>query len=106
MNYWRQTNHIMSYFKEETFRGAKRLPSNFMTGFLEVSPNAILYAHFRFSDDSRVAIKMGISRPIEPQLYICYQNLQMQALGHSTVSRQTPFLCCVLPVEAIMTSYL
>lgn len=35
MNFWRQTNHIMSYFKEESFRGAKRLPSDFMTGFLE-----------------------------------------------------------------------
>jgi hypothetical protein len=29
----------MSYFKEENFRGDKRLPSNFMTGFLEVSIN-------------------------------------------------------------------
>ena len=37
MNFWRQTTHIMSYFKEENFRGDKRLPKNFMTGFLEVS---------------------------------------------------------------------
>lgn len=37
MNFWRQTNHIMSFFKEENFRGEKRLPSNFITGFLEVS---------------------------------------------------------------------
>lgn len=36
MNYWRQTTHIMSYFKEENFRGDKRLPTNFITGFLEV----------------------------------------------------------------------
>lgn len=36
MNFWRQTNHIMSYFKEESFRGEKRLPSNFIEGFLEV----------------------------------------------------------------------
>ncbi|KAK3313854.1 NADH-ubiquinone oxidoreductase 14.8 kDa subunit [Apodospora peruviana] len=35
MNYWRQTTHIMSYFKEENFRGDKRLPSNFLNGFLE-----------------------------------------------------------------------
>ncbi|KAK0710960.1 NADH-ubiquinone oxidoreductase 14.8 kDa subunit [Lasiosphaeris hirsuta] len=35
MNFWRQTTHIMSYFKEENFRGDRRLPSNFMTGFLE-----------------------------------------------------------------------
>lgn len=37
MNFWRQTTHIMSYFKEENFRGDKRLPANFMEGFLEVS---------------------------------------------------------------------
>ncbi|KAJ4304079.1 hypothetical protein N0V88_001689 [Collariella sp. IMI 366227] len=35
MNFWRQTNHIMSYFKDENFRGEKRLPSSFMSGFLE-----------------------------------------------------------------------
>jgi len=35
MNYWRQMTHIMSYFKEENFRGDSRLPPNFMTGFLE-----------------------------------------------------------------------
>ncbi|AEO68941.1 0e3f6bd5-42da-44bb-9a73-ff578c22c59a [Thermothielavioides terrestris] len=35
MNFWRQTNHVMSYFKEENFRGEKRLPSNFLAGFLE-----------------------------------------------------------------------
>ncbi len=40
MNYWRQTTHIMSYFKEENFRGDKRLPTNFMTGFLEASSHA------------------------------------------------------------------
>jgi NADH dehydrogenase (ubiquinone) 1 alpha subcomplex subunit 6 len=37
MNYWRQATHIMSYFKEENFRGDKRLPKDFMTGFLDVS---------------------------------------------------------------------
>ncbi|KAL2753325.1 hypothetical protein ACRALDRAFT_2070959, partial [Sodiomyces alcalophilus JCM 7366] len=36
MNFWRQTTHIMSYFKEENFRGGDRLPKNFMDGFLEV----------------------------------------------------------------------
>lgn len=36
MNFWKQSNHIMSYFKEENFRGEQRLPSNFMSGFLEV----------------------------------------------------------------------
>ncbi|KAK4123200.1 NADH dehydrogenase, alpha subcomplex, subunit 6 [Parathielavia appendiculata] len=35
MNFWRQTNHIMAFFKEESFRGEKRLPSNFIEGFLE-----------------------------------------------------------------------
>lgn len=36
MNFWKQTTHVMSYFKEENFRGDKRLPSSFMDGFLEV----------------------------------------------------------------------
>lgn len=36
MNYWRQTNHIMSYFKDENFRGDKRLASGFLDGFLQV----------------------------------------------------------------------
>ncbi|KAF3770398.1 NADH dehydrogenase, alpha subcomplex, subunit 6 [Cryphonectria parasitica EP155] len=35
MNFWKQTNHVMSYFQEENFRGDKRLPTNFMSGFLE-----------------------------------------------------------------------
>ncbi|KAL2270388.1 hypothetical protein VTJ83DRAFT_2572 [Remersonia thermophila] len=35
LNFWRQSNHVMSFFKEEYFRGEKRLPSNFITGFLE-----------------------------------------------------------------------
>lgn len=35
MNFWRQTTHIMSYFKEENFRGERSLPSSFMAGFLE-----------------------------------------------------------------------
>ncbi|VUC28297.1 unnamed protein product, partial [Clonostachys rosea] len=35
MNFWKQTTHVMSYFKDENFRGDKRLPSSFMSGFLE-----------------------------------------------------------------------
>jgi hypothetical protein len=37
MNFWKQTTHVMSYFKEENFRGDERLPKNFMQGFLEAS---------------------------------------------------------------------
>lgn len=37
MNFWKQSTHILSYFKGENFRGDKRLPSSFMEGFLEVS---------------------------------------------------------------------
>ncbi|KAL6869518.1 ndufa6 NADH-ubiquinone oxidoreductase subunit [Amphichorda felina] len=35
MNFWKQTTHVLSYFKDENFRGDKRLPSSFMSGFLE-----------------------------------------------------------------------
>lgn len=47
MNFWKQTTHIMSYFKEENFRGDKRLPNSFMTGFLEVSLSQNGYGHGR-----------------------------------------------------------
>lgn len=43
MNFWKQTTHVMSYFKDENFRGNKRLPSSFMTGFLEVSFSPTIY---------------------------------------------------------------
>lgn len=35
MNFWKQANHVMSYFQEDNIRGDKRLPSSFMSGFLE-----------------------------------------------------------------------
>jgi len=35
MNFWKQTSHVMSYFKEESLGGDKRLPPNFVEGFLE-----------------------------------------------------------------------
>ncbi|KAI1331187.1 NADH dehydrogenase, alpha subcomplex, subunit 6 [Xylariaceae sp. FL0255] len=35
MNFWKQKNHIMTYFNSDNFRGADRLPNNFMQGFLE-----------------------------------------------------------------------
>ncbi|RDA86721.1 hypothetical protein CP532_4194 [Ophiocordyceps camponoti-leonardi (nom. inval.)] len=35
MNFWKQTTHVMSYFKGENFRDDKRLPTSFMDGFLE-----------------------------------------------------------------------
>ncbi|OTB00107.1 hypothetical protein M426DRAFT_324518 [Hypoxylon sp. CI-4A] len=35
MNFWKQTTHVMSYFKSENFRGDDRLPNSFMKGFLE-----------------------------------------------------------------------
>lgn len=37
MNFWKQTTHVMSYFKDENFRGDDRLPNSFMDGFLKVS---------------------------------------------------------------------
>ncbi|RFU80326.1 nadh-ubiquinone oxidoreductase b14 subunit [Trichoderma arundinaceum] len=34
MNFWKQQTHILAYFNDN-FRGDKRLPSSFMSGFLE-----------------------------------------------------------------------
>ncbi|KAI0393680.1 complex 1 protein [Xylariaceae sp. FL0594] len=35
MNFWKQTTHVMSYFNTDNFQGARRLPENFIQGFLE-----------------------------------------------------------------------
>lgn len=36
MNFWKQSTHVMAYFKNENFRDHKRRPTSFMDGFLEV----------------------------------------------------------------------
>lgn len=65
MNFWKQSNHVMSYFKEENFRAAKRLPTNFMSGFLEVCStfqisSGAFVANLFFPP--RVATKVGYQR--------------------------------------------
>jgi len=40
MNYWKQLNHVMKYFRAEEDSSAK-LPQNFITGFLEVCKTVI-----------------------------------------------------------------
>ena len=35
MNYWKQTSHVMKYFRTDEDENAK-LPKNFIQGFLEV----------------------------------------------------------------------
>jgi hypothetical protein len=35
LNYWKQLEHVMKYFRSEE-DGSARLPNNFMSGFLEV----------------------------------------------------------------------
>ncbi len=52
MNFWKQTTHVMSYFKDENFRGDDRLPNSFMSGFLQVRnsysprlPLSIIYGY-------------------------------------------------------------
>jgi len=39
MNYWKQLNHVMKYFRAEEDSSAK-LPQNFITGFLEVGQDS------------------------------------------------------------------
>lgn len=76
MNYWRQTTHIMSYFKEENFRGDKRLPNNFMTGFLEVGSHERL--KFRaYVSNSVLGTQLDCGAGADPCLYVNNnQNLQ------------------------------
>ena len=71
MNFWRQTTHIMSYFKEESFRGDKRLPKDFMSGFLEVSLLNQTLRNLRTIDCSCFISrdgtkKEGLSKQIQP----------------------------------------
>jgi len=40
LNYWKQLSHVMKYFRPEEDPNA-RLPSNFISGFLEVSPQSL-----------------------------------------------------------------
>ncbi|KKA26918.1 hypothetical protein TD95_004887 [Thielaviopsis punctulata] len=35
MNFWKQSSHVMAYFKDENWRAGERLPSSFMSGFLQ-----------------------------------------------------------------------
>ncbi|KAI1812037.1 complex 1 protein [Poronia punctata] len=35
MNFWKQTTHVMSYFNTENLQSGRRLPDNFMSGFIE-----------------------------------------------------------------------
>lgn len=67
MNFWKQTTHIMGYFKEENFRGDKRLPSSFMQGFMEVSARQLddfggLHANiFALNRDETNGTQRGLS---------------------------------------------
>ncbi len=47
LNFWKQINHVMKYFREEENPTA-RLPQNFMQGFLEVGfiiPKTSVHEH-------------------------------------------------------------
>ncbi|KAK4214558.1 NADH-ubiquinone oxidoreductase 14.8 kDa subunit [Rhypophila decipiens] len=35
LNYWRGNSHILAYFNEQNLQGDNKLPSNFITGFLQ-----------------------------------------------------------------------
>jgi len=69
MNYWRQTNHIMQYFQGENYQGAKKLPSNFMEGFLEVS----LGNHWVNTVDGRHSSRLNTTRAATKRDLGCFE---------------------------------
>lgn len=50
LNYWKQLNHVMKYFRIEEDPKA-RLPHNFISGFLEVC-NCCLYSLYTTEQDT------------------------------------------------------
>jgi NADH dehydrogenase (ubiquinone) 1 alpha subcomplex subunit 6 len=44
MNYWKQTTHVMKYFRKEEDDNAK-LPKNFIQGFLEVCAHTPIWSN-------------------------------------------------------------
>jgi NADH dehydrogenase (ubiquinone) 1 alpha subcomplex subunit 6 len=40
LNYWKQLEHVMKYFRTEEDATARR-PKNFISGFLEVGPHLL-----------------------------------------------------------------
>ena len=49
LNFWKQINHVMKFFREEETPDA-RLPANFMQGFLEVGTTNIHLTELRVAD--------------------------------------------------------
>lgn len=82
----------MSYFKEENFRGDKRLPNNFMTGFLEVRTHPNMHLVQR-SSNAILGSQLGWGAGLDSCLYVNNnQILQSKNL--------VPFLFCALtPVQ-------
>lgn len=65
MNFWKQSNHVMTYFQEENFRGDKRLPSDFMSGFLQVRSTCLsLGVNSANNLSARVATDNGYQRAL------------------------------------------
>lgn len=62
MNFWRQTTHIMSYFKEESLHRTKDRPTNFLEGFLEVHTHYPVATKSLTNTTSRVATRAGSNR--------------------------------------------
>ena len=64
MNFWRQTTHIMSYFKEESLHRTKDRPTNFLSGFLEVRTHNPCHQRGFTNTTFRVATRAGSNRGV------------------------------------------
>lgn len=90
MNFWRQTNHLMSFFKEENFRGGKRLPSSFVAGFLEVSTELVSSCNVSIRTDAQhLGSQLGCGTM--PVWFRCvYKDNKNSAKKRAPVSRNPP----------------
>jgi hypothetical protein len=64
LNYWKQTSHVLKYFRAEEEPKA-RLPSNFINGFLEVCCALNFEYQIMLIIKCRVATKQGPDLEIE-----------------------------------------
>jgi hypothetical protein len=96
MNFWKQSNHVMSYFKEENFRGDHRLPSNFMSGFLEVRSRLIYHFESRIFTDLLPGSQLKL---VHQEKMPCRYQIEFPEPPPETSVRDLPFNVPFLPAR-------
>lgn len=81
MNFWKQQTHILSYFNDN-FRGDKRLPSSFMSGFLEVSlrGDVVRDKEYWLTRINRAEIRNNARNFVFVNIYLCKDPMSKPAI--------------------------